>query len=447
MGRALAALAGVAAWIGWFSLSPALGSPSLVPAAMLNRVLAPRADAGYWLGWAVLIAGLAVTVLIYLTAVQRGLWRPTVLSGVLYGAFCWLVAGLLVMPILGLLDPFPVAAPPAPADPMHGTFMMLHLGPGAAISSLVSWLLLGTVLGATADWRPNYSARSWAALYAAAAAIVVLAVVAWAIPASLPATSAAAASRTLASGPVAGLPEGQVFISVFRLPQAAGASLGPHAHVPGFACSIRGVETIAFADAPSARVSPGGAGFMGAQQVHTHLNGEDRLPAGAVAVGIVALVALVAGVRQLASRDRILPLVLIGLIALSGVAVWNPWSNDWLFISIRPASARGGPMPLPTASRVFESADLVGLPAGPYTESMSDVTVASGTALSIEETGAGVIVVLDGQARLEPSGGATTLLGVQQATLLQPGSLTVLNAEGGHTVRLLRFEIVPASSG
>src|SRR6185295_2152666 len=103
--------------------------------------------------------------------------------------------------ILGLFDSFPVAPPPAPADPMHGSLMMLHLGPGAAISSLVSWLLLGTVLGATADWRPNYSARSWAALYAAAAAIVALAVVAWASPAALPATSAAASSRTLASGP------------------------------------------------------------------------------------------------------------------------------------------------------------------------------------------------------------------------------------------------------
>jgi hypothetical protein len=445
MGRVLAALAGVAAWVGWFSLSPALGSPSLVPAAMLNRVLAPRADAGYWLGWAVLFAGLAITVAIYFAAVQRGLWRPTVLTGLLYGAVCWLVAGLLVMPILGLLDPFPVAPPPAPPDPMHGSLMMLHLGVGAALSSLVSWLLLGTVLGSTADWRPTYSARSWAVLYAAAAAIVVLAVLAWAMPASLPA-SPAAASRTLASGPVAGLPEGQVFISVFRLPQAAGASLGPHAHVPGFACSIRGVETLTYADAPTVRVSPGEAGFMAAQQAHTHLNTEDRVPAAAVALGIVALVALVAGVRQRTSRDGILPVALIGLMALSGVAVWNPWSNDWLFISIRPASARGGPMPLPTASRVFESAELVGLPAGPYTETMTDVTLASGSSLTIEETGAGVIVVVDGQTRLEPSGGTTTLLGVQQASLLQPGSITVLTADGGHAVRLLRFEIVPATS-
>jgi hypothetical protein len=266
------------------------------------------------------------------------------------------------------------------------------------------------------------------------------------MPASLPATSAAAASRTLSSGPVAGLPEGQLFISVFRLPQAAGAALGPHVHVPGFACSIRGVETIAYADAPTVRVSPGEAGFMAAQQPHTHLNTDDRIPAAAVALGIVALVAVVAGVRHLASRDRILPVALVGLIALSGVALWNPWSNDWLFISIRPASARGGPMPLPTASRVFESAELVGLPAGPYTETMSDVILVSGSPQTIQETGASVVVVVDGQARLELSSGTTTILGVQQAMLLQPGSATVLAAAGGHATRLLRFEILPATS-
>ena len=59
MGKALGALAGITAWLGWLTVCPALGFPSLATAAMLNLVVVPRQDPGFWLGWALLVLGLA----------------------------------------------------------------------------------------------------------------------------------------------------------------------------------------------------------------------------------------------------------------------------------------------------------------------------------------------------------------------------------------------------
>ena len=434
------------AWVGWFSVAPALGFPSLGPAAMFNRVLAPRADSDYWIGWALLLIALAVAVLVYLGAVRRGLWRAHIVSGLVYGAVCWLIAGAVVMPVLGFADPFPVPPPPASPDGMHGTLMMLHLGSGAPLAALVAWLILGAVLGATADWRPAYSGLAWAALFGFAAAVAVLVAIASTQPNIPPPATGATGTRTLSSGPVGALPEGPVYISVYGLPQSAGAVLGPHAHVPGFACSLRGVETMTFADAPTARVGPGQAGFMAAQQVHTHLNVDDQLPAGAVAVLLVVVAAVVAALGVLGSRPRgAIVAALIALIALGGLAAWNPWSNDWLFISVRPAAARGGPMPLPNASRVYESADLAAMPAGPYTETVSEITIPPGSAATVQPSGASLILVIDGQGQIRLAGASPTFLGIQQGVLVQPGSTAEITSATDRPVRLFEFTIVPAA--
>jgi len=54
------------------------------------------------------------------------------------------VAGAVVMPLMGAL-----AGPAAPTDAMRGSFMMLHLGPLAAVSALIGRLLYGAVLGSS----------------------------------------------------------------------------------------------------------------------------------------------------------------------------------------------------------------------------------------------------------------------------------------------------------
>src|SRR3982074_1711125 len=66
--RLSGAVAGVVAWVGWLTICPALGFPTLATAAMLNRVFVPREDPGSWLGWALLLIGLVSAVLLYLVA-------------------------------------------------------------------------------------------------------------------------------------------------------------------------------------------------------------------------------------------------------------------------------------------------------------------------------------------------------------------------------------------
>ena len=453
----MGALAGVMAWVGWLTICPALGFPTLATAAMLNRVLVPREDPGSWLGWAVLLIGLTGAVLLYMAAADRGRSRPSIASGVVYGAICWLIAGAVLMPLLGLAVPLPATttpAPPSPPDPMHGSFMMLHLGIAAPIAVLIAWLLLGAVIGAIAGSRPSEPSvgrlRALRAPVLGAAILIVGLLTIVFVVARLndtPSGPFLTATRTLASGPAPALPQGAVFFSIIELPQAAGATLGPHAHVPGFACSLNGVETITFDDGRTIRIGPGEAGFMGTQAAHAHLNADDVVPAAALALVIAALAGVVCLISfRPARRDgRVLPVGLVLLIAAGAVGTWNPWSNDWLFLSVRPVATRGAPMPLPTASRLYESPDLGPLPVGPYTETIEEITVAPGIgAADVGSAGAAVLFVLDGRVEVQPAGGSSIQIGARGATLLQPGASVRVTNAGDRPAHLLKFAVTPA---
>lgn len=149
------AFGAVATWIGWMLLSPALGFPSVSPPGMINQTLGvnPRST----LGWAALFGGHVALATAYLVAVFRGLLRPGLSSGTLFGLAVWFVTGAVLMPLMGILS----AERPSVASmyvpdalsraSMRETFMMLHLGIRAPIGSLIAWLLFGAVLGTTAS--------------------------------------------------------------------------------------------------------------------------------------------------------------------------------------------------------------------------------------------------------------------------------------------------------
>jgi hypothetical protein len=155
MERPLGAAAAVLAWVGWLAICPVLGFPILGTAAMINRAffkLIP--DAGhqpdFWIGWTILIAGFAGAIAVFFILERRRVVRASIRTGLMYGLLLWLVAGAVVMPLLGLFEPKPPAAPGfQPVDPMQATFMMYTLGPGAAVAALVAWLVFGAILGAT----------------------------------------------------------------------------------------------------------------------------------------------------------------------------------------------------------------------------------------------------------------------------------------------------------
>jgi quercetin dioxygenase-like cupin family protein len=450
---ALGAVAGVAAWLGWLTVSPALGFPSLGPGAMFNRLLVPREDPGFWLGWALLVIGLASAALLYLAAAGRGRFQASIASGLLYGATCWLLAGAVVMPLLGLAVPAPAAAAGAliPPDPMQGSFMMLHLGLGAPIAALVAWLTFGGVLGATAGTRASDPGTSRRLALGAAVGLVTffaVAVVGFGLKAPL-AGASATTTQTLATEGAQSLQKGADYFSILELSQVPGATLGPHVHpYSGFAYSLQGVATVSLPTG-TIRVGPDQAGLIGQQAVHSHSNGEDRLPTAILALLLVALAGLACWIwLQPAQRGRLLSIALVGVIALGAIATVDPWSNDWLFLSIRSVSNRGAPMPLPTASRRYESPDINGLPPGPYMQTLEELAVAPGAApMDVGSVGASLLFVRDGSIRAAVTGGSVVLIGAYGATLVQPGQSVEVTNAGDGVAHVLEYSVMPVAQG
>jgi hypothetical protein len=155
MERPLGAPAAVLTWLGWLTICPALGFPTLGTAAMVNRAIFGVIDPKFWVGWVIMIAALAVAIALFFILERVHLLRASIRSGVIYGVALWLFAGVVIMPILGFVEkPSPV---PPSVDPMQATVMMYSLGPLASLAALIAWVLFGAILGATEslDQRRN----------------------------------------------------------------------------------------------------------------------------------------------------------------------------------------------------------------------------------------------------------------------------------------------------
>jgi quercetin dioxygenase-like cupin family protein len=257
----------------------------------------------------------------------------------------------------------------------------------------------------------------------------------------------AARTQMLAQGPVRALPPGGSFVSIVDLPQPAGASLGPHAHFPGFVYVLSGKATIE-ENGTSTAVNEGEGDFIPALAVHTHKNSDDRLPAGVLAVGlVVAVIALLLVAVFPRARVVLLPVVLVALIAGGAVALWNPWKNDWIFIAVRPESTRGAPMPIPSAKNTYASPALSRVPPGPYGERLATTTLDPHDQIAVANApGPVVFLVLDGRADVTVGDEPPTRLGHDDATLIQAGESARVVNPSGKALRLLRFSLTPSGS-
>jgi hypothetical protein len=472
LGVLLGAAAAIVAWLGWFQIAPALGFPTIGPAAMLNRVFVPHSNPGIWVGWILVVVALAIVAALYQVLEGRGPMPRGAAFGLLFGVAAWAIGGLILMPIIGHIagpapTPPPPPGPPIPTtpDPMHATLMMLHLGALAPVDALLPWLLFAAVLGSasavmSSDRVAEGSARAIGVANPAVGLLGVLALATMLVAGGIGAQGAGAAGRAeptftgatirvLSTGQAKALPTGSRFVSVIELPQLPGASLGPHGHIPGFAYVLRGEETIDFPGESAMRLGSGQAGFMSALAVHSHENRQGRLPAGLLALGLLGLgvgLVLTSVVRWPRKRSAVVGLTVLAL-AGGALALWNPWANDWFFIGVRPASARGGVMPLPNASRTYESPDLEGLSEGPYVETLEVITIrAGGRAAVSAEPGAETLLVLKGKASIEIDGGQPISLGLHQAAMAQQGAAVTLSNPGAGELDVLSFSVAPAVS-
>lgn len=161
MDRALGAAAAIVTWLGWLTICPALGFPTLGTAAMVNRAFfgkIPEAghNPNFWVGWVILIATLGGAVAVFFILEKVRLVHAGIRTGVIYGIAMWLLAGVVVMPLLSLAQPtqfFPTGGAFQPADVMYPTVMMYSLGLLAPVAALIAWVLFGAILGAAASSR------------------------------------------------------------------------------------------------------------------------------------------------------------------------------------------------------------------------------------------------------------------------------------------------------
>ena len=207
------------------------------------------------------------------------------------------------------------------------------------------------------------------------------------------------------------------------------------------------MATITFDGSATEYITPGTAGFIATQAVHSHNNGDDRVPSAALALLILAMVAAVVLLSWRPARraGRLLPVALVLLIAAGAIGTWNPWSNDWLFFSVRAVGGRGAAMPLPTASRAYESANIDAVTGGSYVQTLEEVTIAPGEAApNGGSAGAALLFVLDGRVDVQPAGGSSIQLAARGATLLQPGTSARISNAGDRPAHVLRFSISPA---
>jgi mannose-6-phosphate isomerase-like protein (cupin superfamily) len=284
MKRVLIGVTAAVVMLGWLQLAPAIGFPVTAPAPMLDRMLGAQREAGP-VGWTLLLLGTFAFAAAYLFVVEartRGSVAPMV-----YALAGFLLAGAVVMPLIGLIQGPPPVGDPA-NDPMRANFFMLNLGLGAAVESLVGWVLFGAVLaaGRTMEVRRR-------TFLAAAGAGLLVAAIAFAGPG----LAMRAQPASVVEGHVTALPPGPVFISILELPQPPGAVLGPHQHVAGFVYDAAGTATMVFTGTGAVDVRPGEGRFLAVLQPHDHENRAAVPLAIALSAAIVILTSALLNLR------------------------------------------------------------------------------------------------------------------------------------------------------
>jgi len=129
-------------------LAPLMGLPEMNIPGMLGTMFASPGTGATVLGLHFMMG--AILALIYAYGFQAVPLGTPWLRGALYGVLPYLVAMIVVMPMLGSVHPLVKSGMmPAPG------FFMVNLGGMAAVGSLIGHLVYGAVLGALyAGWAP-----------------------------------------------------------------------------------------------------------------------------------------------------------------------------------------------------------------------------------------------------------------------------------------------------
>jgi Fibronectin type III domain len=259
-------------------------------------------------------------------------------------------------------------------------------------------------------------------------------------------TASAVTVETLAQGPVKNLPAGGIFISILESRQLPGADFGPHSHIPAIIYTRQGISAISLPGAATRSVGPGEAAFIPALAVHTHQNPEGRIGAGAVAVGLVVVVILLCAATWLRGGRRrvVIAVLLLLLIAGGTLPLIGATTNDYYLIAVRPDAQRGLPMPRPDGRNIYASPDMDPMPAAPYIETLSAITVPPGARYDAPDLPGPVMIIgAKGTASVQ-IGNETTQLSDVVAAFAQTGQTLAIVNSGSDTLKVLDFAVTSA---
>jgi quercetin dioxygenase-like cupin family protein len=251
--------------------------------------------------------------------------------------------------------------------------------------------------------------------------------------------------KTLARGPVKSLQTGKIYLSILEFRQQPGADFGPHSHQPSIVYTLKGVDTISFPAAAAQSVGPGEAAFIPGLVVHTHQNLDGRIGAGAIAVGLILVVVLLCAATWLRGGPRRVTIAVLSILLIAGgtVPLIRATANDYYLFAVRPEVQRTGAMPRPDAWVFYAAPDIDPVPAGPFLETLSAITVPAGASYDTPEAqGPQMIVVLGGPAAVHLGDQTTQLSGGGAASAQVGQTLSIVNSSSG-TLQVLDFTVAP----
>lgn len=280
---------------------------------------------------------------------------------------------------------------------------------------------------------------------------IALAVVCVAVAHAADAKSSTAASvtvKTLAQGHVKSLQPGKIYLSILDFSQLPGADFGPHSHQPSIVYTLRGVDTISFQAGGSQSVGPGAAAFIPGLVVHTHQNPDGRIGTDAIAAGLIVLVILLCAATWMRGTFRRVTIAALSILLVAGgtVPLIRATANDYYLFAVRPEVQRTGAMPRPDARVFYAAPDMDPVPAGPYLETLSEITLPAGASYAAPDLqGPQIIVVLAGTAAVHV-GDQTTQLSSGGADSAQVGQTLAIVDSGSGMLQVLDFEVMPVSA-
>jgi len=220
-----------------------------------------------------------------------------------------------------------------------------------------------------------------------------------ATPTATPSTQAQAkdsTDKTLATGPVDSLPQGNLFANILSASQAPGSSV-THKHVASFVYEVKGTQAVQEQGGPKQTLNPGDAIFIKNDVTHTHTNPGQT-------------------------------------------------TNEWYLIALRPATTQTPTPTLPNEKTVYQTPTLPTsvFSKGAYCENLLRTEVQpNGKTASQRSSGLEVLHVLDGSVKVDVAGQDPKTLKAGDSTYILPNTPVQVSNAGSDVARFLSFNAWP----